>query len=263
MKKLMTWLLPVLLVSAMGCGGEQPDAIQATAQAMKPATKHEGTASCFTPWGVDLCALASAHGIDFHAAFVVSPDLGLGGDPLGVGSWWTPMVVWGTNRAGGLLPDFPIAYHDGYVTQFPDDPMRDFFAKLEKFTIVVDPGTHQERVHVYPNPKTLAAVTTWGEFWGPDGGYGLPQLNPMTWATFFPVLKPLRVGEHEMYLSFTMSAEHCDGVPSLAGEPLTFEGGHCIPAGDVWWIPVIHPSFAFQVVPTRRERPRCGVPASP
>ena len=92
-----------------------------------PATEVAvGTASCFTPWGVDLCALASAHGIDFHAAFVVSPDLGLGGDPLGVGSWWTPMVVWGTNRAGGLLPDFPIAYHDGYVTQLPDDPMRDF-----------------------------------------------------------------------------------------------------------------------------------------
>lgn len=244
MQNRVLWVILSLSALGTGCGGARVDAVDSSAQLAQAArSPRPGTAGCILPWGVNLCELGGV-----TTAALISPDLGLGGDPLLVGSWWTPMVVWGTNKAGGLLPDFPIAYHPGYASASPDDPMRDFLDKLVSFTIVVDPGTRQERAYVFAAPRDIVRVTTFGDYWGPAGYFGYAVFNPMAWATFFPVLHPLDVGGHAIHLVWTMSAEHCDGIPSLGGEPLTFEGGHCIPAGDTAWIPDVHPSYRFQVV---------------
>lgn len=53
----------------------------------------------------------------------------------------------------------------------------------------------------------------------PGGGSGPSSFDTMTWASFLPIL-----------------------------EPLTFEGDHCIPAGDIAWVPDVHLSGLFQVV---------------
>ncbi len=188
---------------------------------------------CTAPWGVDLCALTGV-----TTAVAVPTDWG--GAAIQAGSWWTPLIGWGTNAQGGILPDFPLTYPDGYVTAYPDDPMQDFVSKLVQFRVVVDPGTPHQRTYEFPDPTDLARVMTIGDYWGPGGLWGFSAINPGQWIAFVPVFDPLSMGRHEIHLVWTLSAEHCDGFPSTSGEPLSVEGGHCIPAGDFSFFPLIH-----------------------
>lgn len=199
----------------------------------------QAAALCTAPWGVDLCA---ATGV--FTAFLFPTDAG--GAPLPVGTRWTPFAVWGTNAPGGL-PGLPLTYRDGYVPANPADPMEDFAGKLQSIRLVVDPGTPRERAYLLDDPLEVGRMVTAGDYWGPAGYAGLPELNPTPWLVFVPRLRPLPPGVHELQLVFTLSAEHCDGYPSLFGEPLTVEGGHCLPAGDYAYFPTVA-VFGFSVV---------------
>jgi len=225
------------LISACGSGGG--DAVRSSETAALRSNSKQPNPLCVAPWGVDLCA---ATGV--NTAFMVPIDFG--GAPIPAGNWWTPILGWGTNAPGGL-PGLPLTYPPGYVTTHPDDPMQDFLSKIVKFTIIVDPGTRQERSYVYEDPAKYAVLMKIVDFWGP-GGLGLPELDAGQWVAFVPSLHPLSVGAHEMHFIWTLSALHCDGVPSLGGEPLTVEGGHCFPAGDYAFIPLQH-VYKWTVVP--------------
>lgn len=194
---------------------------------------HHGPVACVTPWDVDFCALV---GFDITLALPAS----FGGTPVRAGSWWTFANAWGTNAVGGL-PGLPLTYRDGYHTAFPNDPMQDFVSKFEKFTVVIDPGTHRERRFVFREPMEIALLTTIGDYWGAGGLIGDGSDADGQWITYVPTFHPLSVGDHEIHLIFTLSAESCDGFPSTGGESLTVDGGHCLPAGDFAIFPDWHP----------------------
>lgn len=194
-------------------------------------------ALCAAPWGVDLCA---ATGVT--TAFAIPTDWGAADVPAG--SWWTPLVGWATNAPGGL-PGVPLSYRDGYATRFRNDPMQDFVSKLVRLRVVVDPGTSAEHAYEIADPARFARLATIADFWG-SGNLGPPEVDAGQWMAYVPMLRPLAVGAHEVHVVYTLSAESCDGFPSFAGEPLSFEGGHCLPAGDFAMMPVWHPyHFSF------------------
>ncbi len=224
-----------------GCGGTVPengvtgqrDTVGSTSHSLKgDPGGPKAPALCTAPWGVDLCA---ATGVTAAWAFPAY----FGGAPVPAGNWWTLPVGWGVNAAGGL-PGLPLTYHPGYVTSFPDDPTADFISKFVMFRVVVDPGTHQERTYEFRNPAQLERIMTIAEFWG-SGGLGTTAIDDGQWIAYVPIFHPLSVGEHEIHLIYTLSAESCDGFPSTGGEPITFEGGHCLPAGDFAIAPDWHP----------------------
>jgi len=229
-----------LLLTVTGSARAEP-APAAGDQSKAPAP---GT-PCVAPWGVDLCAVT---GVD--VSFAVGTFQG--GTPIASGTRWSPIIGWATNAVGGILPDFPLTYREGYVTRHPKDPMKDFLEKIERLRLIVDPGTPDERVYTFRDPVELAVVTRIGDFYGPKGLWGFAAINPGQWVSFAPSLPPLGAGRHVLELVWTLSAEHCDGFPSMGtGEPLTVEGGHCIPAGDFAFYPVYH-AYDFAVAPRGR-----------
>lgn len=218
----------------LACGSG--DAVRSGETAALSSDSKKSSPLCVTPWGTDFCALAGT-----NTAFVVSDALG--GPPVPVGSWWTPLLCWATNARGGL-PGFPLTYPPGYVTAHPDDPMQDFLSKIVSFTVVVDPGTRQERSYVYTDPAEYEAFMTFGEFWG---AAGFPPFAAAPAMCFIPSLHPLSVGAHEIHSVWTLSALHCDGFPT-GGEPPSVETGSCFPAGDFAVYPSLF-SFTFSFAP--------------
>ena len=226
--------LSIVLLSLMvgTARAEPPGGSRAGHHDSRDGGRH-GPVSCITPWGVDFCALTGR-----DVTLALPPEMG--GSPVAAGSSWTIATAWGTNARGGL-PGLPLSYRPGYQTAFPDDPMQDFVSKVEKFTVVIDPGTHRERRFVFREPMERALLTTIGDYWGAGGLTGTGIDADGQWITFVPTFAPLSVGDHEIHFIYTLSAESCDGFPSFDGEPLTFEGGHCLPAGDFAIFPDWHP----------------------
>ena len=226
--------LSIVLLSLMvgTARAEPPGGSRAGHHDSRDGGRH-GPVSCITPWGVDFCALTGR-----DVTLALPPEMG--GSPVAAGSSWTIATAWGTNARGGL-PGLPLSYRSGYQTAFPDDPMQDFVSKVEKFTVVIDPGTHRERRFVFREPMERALLTTIGDYWGAGGLTGTGIDAAGQWITVVPTFSPLPVGDHEIHFIYTLSAESCDGFPSFDGEPLTFEGGHCLPAGDFAIFPDWHP----------------------
>jgi hypothetical protein len=95
-------------------------------------------------------------------------------------------------------------------------------SKIVSFTIVVDPGTRQERSYVYTDPAKYEVFMTYAAFWG---AVGVPSLAGAPAMFFAPSLHPLSVGQHELHVIWTLSGLHCDGFPPFSGKPISVEGG--------------------------------------
>ena len=239
MKRLGLLVAATLCMSACGPNAGKDLRATQTSGALAKDSKPNPNPLCIAPWGTDLCA---ATGI--NTAFAT--PFFLGGQPVPVGNWWTPILGWAVNARGGLLPEYPLTYRPDYVPAYPNDPMQDFISKIVKFTLIIDPGTRQERTYVYDQPATYEVFMKVGDFW-PPGIFGDPRLDSAQWMEVVPKLHPLSPGDHELHAIWTLSAEHCDGFPSFGGEPLTVEGNHCIPAGDYAYFPLQHVyTFGFE-----------------
>jgi hypothetical protein len=102
--------------------------------------------------------------------------------------------------------------------------MEDFQSKLQSVTVVVDGETPAERVETFD--ASVVNVVTVADFLGalkPDDQQALPL------AAVMPSMHGLPPGEHSAWVFWTLSARHCDGLPSTKGEPLST---HCLPAGE-------------------------------
>jgi len=170
------------------------------------------TETCTTPWGIDLCDLFGR-----RQAFPFDDDV------VAVGDRWSPVQIWITNADGGL-PGLPLTYRDGYVPALAD-PMADFLSKLERVTVVVDGETSRERVITFDTDVTN--VVTVADFLD---GLKPEELQAAPLAAVMPTVYPLPPGDHSAWVFWTLSAEHCDGLPS-AGEPLEW---HCLPGEELF-----------------------------
>ena len=107
-------------------------------------------------------------------------------------------------------------YPAGYTPLQPR-PRDDFLAKLT-VEVVIDGGTPQQRVEVFPGSEAVDLDFTFDQF--------VPGAPPYPVAVTIPRLRPLSPGEHTRELRWVLSAEHCDGLTAVREES-------CIPAGEV------------------------------
>jgi len=167
------------------------------------------------------------------------------------GNTVTPFSAWGTNSIGGA-PELPLTYKAGYCSN-PinnyNDPMADLHSKVKYlraiesiWDITADPENPDtwvnidEKITKYKRPELLQFLTTW------DAAFGIyaDPFGPTPLLFYLPTFHVGRVmnGQqqqgriilHIIDIYWGLSSEHCDGLPSLFGEPLE---RHCIPAPDV------------------------------
>jgi hypothetical protein len=132
------------------------------------------------------------------------------------------MVFW-FNSPGGL-PDVPLLYPPDY-TPYDPDPMKDFMARLESATYVLQPSgrtftftARQLRHDLYPS--TIGAVF---------GGSGqFPDAwNDLRALVMLPPLPPLRPGSYTVGVSVTFAGGWCDGTSD--------DISACLPAGTTFF----------------------------
>jgi hypothetical protein len=154
----------------------------------------KGAPHCVTPTGVDV---NERYGVTeaIVAAFCAE---------INSGRHWTVSNGWFMSAAYDAMPA-------GFVPEGAT-PLDDFLAKFIGVKYVVDPGTRQERVYMFPSDDDL------GLFSDPVQDV----VNTVTLGT----LKPLSVGDHVVDTYFVMRALHCDGFGDVIDE-------NCLPAGDV------------------------------
>lgn len=240
---LASTLASSLLLLGLGCG-------------TPPATV-EGNDS--TAGGSAMSAVASTRGTqdreDHDACLRPDEKLAALCDPFGAGNWcqalctntnfvtpgatltagdhWTPAFGWITNVKGGSL-EFPLVYPDWYSSSAPADwlvePMRSFTENIKVLRIVVDPGTRQERVHVFRDTDESWKVVTVGDVFSVPAS-AFPDDPTWKWpaAWFVGVLHPLSIGHHTIVATWFFSEPLCDGIGTAMVQD--GQGGSCYPAG--------------------------------
>jgi len=119
--------------------------------------------------------------------------------------------AWVMNPTFDVIPD-------GFVPAGAT-PLDDFLAKVAGRTVIVDPGTRQERVYSFTNVGDIYSA------FDADGS--------LVNGVRLGLLQPLSPGVHVIQTSWTMSAMHCDG----------FVDGGCLMPGE-------NPEFPFEVTVT-------------
>lgn len=169
----------------------------------------KSTNHCLNPEGTDLNARYDI--AEQIAAFFCSR--------IEQGKPWRVAALWTVSPTFDAAPD-------GFVPA-GDTPLEDFARKLVSVTYVIDPGTRQERVIVFPNNHLL--------WLGSVDGY--PAANTITLG----VLGPIRPGRHIIEVHWTFRALHCDGFSDVIDES-------CLPAGNF-----LYDRYEIQVTPARRR----------
>jgi hypothetical protein len=132
--------------------------------------------------------------------------------------WVAPGAPWSMSGTFKLVPkDFVPA---------GDTPLEDFKAKFQAVKFVIDPGTAQEKIVVFPNNDRLFT----------SAGSAFPD-TPEDWSVTSPItlgtLQPLSIGAHGAHVYWVFSAMHCDGL----GKKID---NNCLGPGEVLYT---RPSF--------------------
>ena len=177
-----------VLVACLGLGAN-------AASAAPKAVPH-----CITPTGVDL---NERYGV---SVTIVAPFC----TEVHSGRRWSVSNGWFLNLTFEVVPA-------GFVPEGAT-PLDDFIAKFIGVKYVVDPGTKQQRIYVFPNDDDLGVFS--------DAAQDV--VNPVTLGT----LRPLSVGDHVVDSYFVLRAMHCDGFGAVVAE-------NCLPAGEILFTRVL------------------------
>ena len=161
--------------------------------------------------------ISPSTGADLNEFFGISAQIVTGFcAEVGAGEPWTTGGPWFMAQRFEAVPE-------GF-TPVGTTPLEDFIAKFTALKLVIDPGTHQETIVVFPHDGNL--------FVDPDFN-GAVFVSPTTLG----LLNPEPVGEHEVAVSWVFSAMHCDGIAANIAQ-------NCFPAGETHYF-----SVAFAVTP--------------
>jgi hypothetical protein len=157
-------------------------------------------------------------GVDLNTYFGIADQIVTSFCPkVGAGERWTAGGPWFMAQSFGPVP--------GEFIPAGATPVDDFRAKFTALKLVIDPGTRQEKIVVFPTSDKLFVDTNF------NGGV---FVSPTTLGT----VQPLSVGDHVVDVYWVFSAMHCDGLAANVSE-------NCLPAGETKYIP----GLAFQVTP--------------
>jgi hypothetical protein len=165
-------------------------------KSFNPAADSEGN-HCVSPEGVDANELLGI------SEYLVVPFFC---DAVPTGEFWVPFftAAWNMNTSWEEVPA-------DYTPSAPT-PLEDFLSKVRSETYTVDPGTASERSYRFAAQDILDARNARDLF---------PMSAPdIAIALFLPKLPPLPSGDHRIAVSIEMSARHCDGLGTAAGNCL-------------------------------------------
>ncbi len=213
-------------LAILSCGSTPDDALRAvgpTAGAITPDavvtdgyTLKKGGQPCILPWGIDVNEALGAD-VQILAGFCTT---------ITALQHYAVIMIVGFNSPEGL-PGLPLVYPPDY-TPWTDDPLLDFFAKLESVTYVVHPLGNSFTFSAKQLARYTYASTMGDVFAG--AGFMPPEWYAMRARTLLPPLPPVRAGAHTVDLIISLAAPWCDGTSAVTNwEPGM--SGPCIPAG--------------------------------
>jgi hypothetical protein len=165
--------------------------------------------------------ISPSTGIDLNRYFGIAEQIVTSFCPtVGAGGRWSTGGPWFMAPTFGPVPG-------GFVPAGAT-PAEDFRAKFTALKLVIDPGTHQEKIIVFPTNDRLFVDTDEPRF------NGLVFVTPTTLGT----VQPLSVGEHIVDVFWVFRAMHCDGLAANVEQ-------NCFPVGETKYIP----GLPFQVTP--------------
>lgn len=168
---------------------------------------------CISPFGNILNEL---YGVSEQNAAAFCPR-------LNSGQHWRSPSFWVVNDAFDVILE-------GFVPASPTaTPLEEFKAKFAAVKYVIDPGTPQEKIVVFPNDDSL--------FTGPATPVGGSATDVLISPITLGEVHPLSVGAHELEVRWVQSAKHCDGVGGVLFVT-------CLPGTEFRYVRI-----AFEVTP--------------